>query len=74
MPPPEASADRVRELFLELNNARDIARTAEEALYAAAYQASIDGWSGRALAKAIGQHYRTVEGWIERGKPSGEPG
>ncbi len=45
---------------------------AEDALYAAAYQASLDGWSGRALAAKIGVHYRTVEGWISKGRLAAE--
>ena len=65
---PQASADHVRELYAAMNQARQVAHDAEEALYRATYQANLDGWSDRALGAAIGVPYRTVQGWREIGR------
>jgi len=66
--PPEASADRVRDLFRVLTAIRDSATETEEQLYAAVYQASLDGWSDGALGKKIGVPRGTVQGWRENGR------
>jgi hypothetical protein len=66
--PPRESADRVRALHDQLTAARREEETAKEALYRATYEASLDGWSDRALGKAIGVPYRTVQDWREIGR------
>ena len=66
--PPQESADRVRELHAALTEARTVERETQEALYRATYRASLDGWSDRALGRAIGVPYPTVQKWREIGQ------
>jgi hypothetical protein len=70
--PPQESADRVRELYDAVTDARQAALEAEEALYLATFRASQDGWSDRALGKAIGVPHPTVQGWREKGEQLAE--
>ena len=66
--PPQESKDHVCELYAALTEARRATLAAEDALYRATYRANRDGWSDRALGKAIGVPYRTVQGWREIGR------
>jgi hypothetical protein len=66
--PPQESADRVRELYSALTQADRALIDTRDALYRATYEASLEGWSDRALGKAIGVPYPTVQGWREIGR------